>query len=428
MPARNRVPRYNPGTLFTDYTEHLVYTFKGQRRRSGVPWKECDVVSERMKFIASLQSGNSMAEACREFGITRPTGYKFWERYKQEGLDSLKDRISAPWRVANKTPQKTEALILEAKELHPTWGAAKILAHLARKNKSLKLPVESTVHAILDRNGKVKKQLRRRGYRAIGTNLTEAKSANELWCADFKGQFKMGNGKYCYPLTITDQHSRYLLACEGLEDVREKAALETFKYVFDEYGLPDAIRTDNGVPFAARSLFGLSKLSVMWLRLGIRLERIEPGHPEQNGRHERMHRTLKLSVTKPPAQNFLQQQELFDDFKMVYNNERPHEALKMKTPSDIYVVSKKRLPITTFEDIDYSDSKFVARVSKCGCIRVNGSNKMFISDVFAGQYVGIKEVDDRIWSVNFMEHEIGFFDFTSQKFSPATNPFLILNS
>jgi transposase InsO family protein len=393
-----------------------------------VPWKECDKVSERVKFIAMLKNGGSMAEACREFGITRPTGYKFLERYEKEGLDALKDKISAPWRVANKTPQKTEALILATKEKFPSWGSAKVLAYLTRKHRGMKLPVDSTVHAILDRNGKVKKRVNRQAYKAVGTYLTDAKSSNELWCADFKGQFKMGNGKYCYPLTLTDQHSRYLLLCEGLEDVREKAALEAFKRVFEEHGLPDVIRTDNGVPFAARSLFGLSKLSVMWLRLGIRLERIEPGHPEQNGRHERMHRTLKQSVTSPPGMNLLHQQEMFDSFQTVFNEERPHEALQMKSPADIYEPSKKRLARTFFEDIDYSGFKYIARVSKCGCIRVNGSKSIFISDVFAGQEVGVRETEDKIWSVNFMEHELGFFDWTAQKFSPASNPFLSITN
>ena len=387
-----------------------------------MPWKECDTVSERMKFISRILAKEKMTDLCREFGISRVTGYKIWNRYLEDGINAVNDRSHRPWRLAHQTPARIENKILEIKNKYPTWGAPKILATLDRKCKGEKLPVRSTVHAILDRHGLVKKRKRRRIYKAEGTGLLDVTSPNELWCADFKGEFKMGNSNYCYPLTITDQHSRYLLGCEAFENTREKGAIECFKRVFTEYGIPNAIRTDNGVPFAARSLFGLSKLSVMWLRLGINIERIEPGHPEQNGRHERMHRTLKQEVTKPAGKNLLQQQEMLDHFVDVFNNERPHEALEMKSPQDIYTASTKVYP-RVLEDYDYSRYELTRRVSMCGTIKLKGGQKIFISEVFCGQEVGIREVDEGIWSVTFMDYELGYFG-SEAKFNPASNPFL----
>jgi transposase InsO family protein len=387
-----------------------------------MPWKECDKVSERMKFIGRLLDGEKMTDLCREFGISRVTGHKIWSRYQEEGTRSMNDRSKRPWRLANQTAPNVETAILEVKEKYPTWGAPKIWAYLERRKKDLKLPARSTVHAILDRHGLVKRQSRKRRFFAEGTDLITAVRPNQLWCADFKGQFRMGNQKYCYPLTITDQYSRYILACEGLESVREVGAIESFKRVFIEHGIPDAIRTDNGVPFSSRTLFGLSKLSILWLRLGIRLERIDPGHPEQNGRHERMHKTLKQTVTKPPGKNLFHQQELLDSFMTVFNEERPHEGLKMKCPSDLYTQSFKRYP-RILEDFDYIDSASTRRVQGNGTIRFNGDKKIFISDVFAGQQVGIKEIEDGIWSVNFMDYELGYFSKDTDKFNPARNPF-----
>lgn len=387
-----------------------------------MPWKECDKVSERMKFIGRLLAEEKMTDLCQEFGISRVTGHKIWNRYKEEGARSLTDRSTRPWRLANQTAPKVETAILELKEKYPTWGAPKIWAYLERRQKDLKLPARSTVHAILDRHGLVKKQSGKRRYKAEGTILSSVRSPNELWCADFKGQFKTGDQKYCYPLTITDQASRYLLGCEALESVREVGAIECFKRVFREYGIPEAIRTDNGSPFSTRTLFGLSKLSVLWLRLGIRIERTDPGHPEQNGQHERMHKTLKQSVTRPAGKNIFQQQEMLDGFTSMFNLERPHEGIGMQCPADIYESSPKKYP-RILEDFDYSAYECTRRVQKSGVIRINGGSRVFISDVFAEQQVGIRLVDDGIWSVSFMDYELGYFS-QENRFNPAPNPFL----
>lgn len=388
-----------------------------------MPWKECDKMSERLKFVGRLLNGEKMTDLCLEFGISRVTGHKIWKRYELEGLKGMNDRSKRPWRIANQTPSSIERLILETKKKYPTWGAPKILSYLERKQSGLQLPVRSTVHAILDRHGLVKHRVREKNYPSMVTRLTNVQSANELWCADFKGQFKMGNSQYCYPLTITDQHSRYLIGCEALESAKENDAIRIFKRIFEEYGLPTAIRTDNGSPFSARSLFGLSRLSILWLRLGIDIERIQPGHPEQNGRHERMHRTLKDATTKPPGKGMLQQQEMFDDFVRVYNEERPHEALGMKCPSDIYQRSRRTYP-DIYEDFDYSSYKKTKRVSECGTIKPLADKKVFISEVFAGQEVGLEEVEDGVWSVTFMNYKLGYFSHENYRFNPALNPFL----
>jgi putative transposase len=378
-------------------------------------------MDERLKFVARLLDGEKMSALCREFGISRPTGYKIFTRYKNLGLEGLEDRSRRPYRHANKLPFQVERTILQIKREHSTWGAPKIREKLIREFPMIKPPAKSTVHAVLDRNGLVKRRKRRR-YRAEGTPLSDAKAPNGLWCADYKGEFMLGNHKYCYPLTITDYRSRYLLACEGLESTKSPFAFTVFERVFKEFGVPDAIRTDNGVPFASpNALFGLSRLSVWWLRLGINIERIKPGHPEQNGRHERMHLTLKKEATKPASFNFLQQQDRFDSFVDIYNNQRPHQALGGKYPGDLYTPSSR--PYRPPEGPEYPYHDRAIKVTQCGRLCI-GQRKINLSTVFAGQKVGIREVADKIWLVSFMEYDLGFFDEDVGRVEPATNPFV----
>ena len=385
-----------------------------------MPWKECKPMDERLRFIARLLEGEKMAPLCREFGISRVTGYKIWERYKDCGLDGLNDRSRRPYRQANKLPFQIERCILGLKREHESWGAPKIRDKLIREFPMIKPPAISTVHAVLDRNGLVKRRKRRR-YKAEGTPLNAASEPNGLWCADYKGEFKLGNKQYCYPLTITDYRSRYLLACEGMASTKADFAFAIFERAFKEFGLPRAIRTDNGVPFASpNALFGLSKLSVWWLRLGIDIERIKPGHPQQNGRHERMHLTLKKEATKPASFNFLQQQERFDDFIEVYNNERPHQALKGAYPGDLYTPSARLYAPPPEPDYPFHDK--TVRVTRCGRICI-GKRKINLSTVFAGQVLGLTEVDDQIWMVTFMKYDLGFFDREEDRVEPGPNPF-----
>ncbi len=377
-------------------------------------------MDERVRFVARLLEGEQMASLCREFGISRVTGYKIFERYKECGVDGLHDRSRRPYRHANKLPYQIERCILGIKREYPTWGAPKIRDKLLRAFPITKPPAISTVHAVLDRHGLVARRKRRR-HKAEGTPLSAATEANGLWCADYKGEFRLGNRQYCYPLTITDYRTRYVLACEGLESTKSDFAFSVFERVFKEFGLPKAIRTDNGVPFASpHALFGLSKLSVWWLQLGIDIERIKPGNPQQNGRHERMHLTLKQETTKPAAFNFLQQQERFDSFVEVYNNDRPHQALAGAYPGELYTPSVR--PYAPPAEPDYPFHDRTVTVTRCGRICI-GKRKINLSQVFAGQKLGIREVDDQISLVSFMHYDLGFFDANENRVEPTQNPF-----
>jgi len=261
----------------------------------------------------------------------------------------------------------------------------------------------------------------RRRPRLTGTPLSRATTPNALWCADYKGEFMLADQRYCYPLTVTDFASRYLLSCEALESTKTLYAWAVFERIFQEFGLPDAIRTDNGLPFAsAHALYGLSQLSVWWLRLGIRLERIQPGHPEQNGRHERMHLTLKSEATRPAAANVFQQQSRFDDFLDCFNRERPHQALEMKVPADLYTPSPR--VYRGLDELDYPFHDFSIVVTHCGRICFK-TRKINLSHVFAGQKVGIKQVEDRVWLVSFMQYDLGYFDDETARLEPINNPF-----
>jgi transposase InsO family protein len=386
-----------------------------------MPWKECSVMDERLRFVSRLLDGEAMSEACREFGISRKTGYKIFDRYKDQGLEALSDRSRRPVRYANQLPAPIEAMIVAFKQEKPHWGARKIRELLVRRLAGeVRIPAKSTIHAVLHRHGLVKVAGRPR-RRAEGTPLSAGAQPNDLWCADFKGEFKLGDGGYCYPLTVTDQASRYLLLCEALESVREASAITAFEQLFRERGLPRAIRSDNGVPFASpNGLYGLSKLSVWWLRLGIEIERIKPGHPQQNGRHERMHLTLKTETTRPPGRNSLQQQARFDVFVQEFNLERPHEALQMKTPAEVYRPSLKAY--NGLPELAYPLHDRDIIVTACGRLCMH-RKKINISTVLAGQRLGIKEVDEGIWLVSFMHYDLGYIDLEQKTLQTLDNPF-----
>lgn len=377
-------------------------------------------MEERMRFVVRLLDGEPMSGLCREFGISRKTGYKIFERYKDHGLEAFCDRSRRPVRYANQLPEPVERMIVRAKQDKPHWGARKIRELLLRRLAGdVRVPARSTIHAVLDRHGLVARMRRRR--RAMGTPLSPGARPNDLWCADFKGEFKLGNGRYCYPLTVTDHASRYLLLCEALESVREELAFTAFEQLFKERGLPAAIRSDNGVPFASpNGLYNLSKLAVWWLRLGIGIERIKPGCPQQNGRHERMHLTLKQEATRPAAANFLQQQGKFDAFVCEFNDERPHEALAMKTPSEAYVASARAYQ--GLLELDYPLHDKDVTVTCCGRICMH-RKKINISTALAGQRLGLKEVDDGIWLVSFMHYDLGYIDLEQRTLQTLDNPF-----
>ncbi len=386
-----------------------------------MPWRECSVMEERLRFVARLLEGEEMSFLCREFGISRKTGYKIYERYKDCGMEALSDRSRRPFRYGNQLPFQVEAAIVQLKKEKPHWGAPKLRELLFRKFPSdVKVPAVSTIHAVLDRHNLVQPRKGPR-HRAQGTALSTGQNPNELWCVDFKGEFKLGDGRYCYPLTVTDHASRYLLMCEALESVREETAFTAFESLFQERGLPSAIRSDNGVPFASpHALFGLSKLSVWWLRLGITIERIKPGKPQQNGRHERMHLTLKKEATRPAKPNFLQQQARFDDFVQEFNDERPHEALAMKMPAEIYQPSTRTY--NGLAELKYPFHDRTVLVTSCGRVCLH-RKKINVSTVFSGQTLGIKEVEENTWLLSFMDYDLGYIDLDEKCLQPLDNPF-----
>lgn len=389
-----------------------------------MPWKTRTYLDERVHFISRAQSGEKVTDLCKEFGISRKTAYKFMNRYATHGPSGLHDVSKRPHHCPNETPEEIKSLIRDTKLDKPTWGAGKIREWLLRKNPDLKIPSRFTVHEILNRYDLVARRGRGRRKSAavfFQTPLVTSKSANDVWCADFKGQFRLGNHHYCYPLTISDHHSRYLLTCESLEDTKGAGAHPIFEETFLEHGLPNAILTDNGSPFGSCGLLGLSRLSVWWMRLGIKIHRIVPGHPEQNGRHERMHLTLKLETTRPAAGNLLQQQEKFDHFREIYNTERPHEALEMKVPSEFYKPSLRPFP-KELPEIQYPLHDTTKIVSSAGNVKFGRTLGFHLGDSLAYQPIGIREEDLGLWRISFMDLDLGLFDGDENKFKPFTNP------
>lgn len=374
----------------------------------GMPWRKTEPVMERARFIALHEEGlYSMSELCARFGISRKTGYKWRDRYQAEGLAGLEDQCRAPHSCPHHTAAKTEAALVRVREAHPTWGPKKLLPYLARTQPELPLPATSTAGEVLKRHGLVQERKRRRKAVHPGTCPLTAAAPNDVWQADFKGQFPTRNGSLCYPLTVTDAHSRFLLECRALASTEHASAQAVLAEVFAEYGLPGAIRTDNGGPFSSPAIGGLSRLSVWWIKLGIRHQLITPGRPQENGQHERMHRTLKAETTRPPDWDLRGQQERFDGFRAEFNEERPHEALEQRTPGSLYVPAGRKLP-SRLPEPEYEGHLYVRRVSPRGALSFS-SRPLFISEVLAGEHVALEEVEDGIWSVYFYHVLLGRF-------------------
>ncbi len=378
-----------------------------------MPWKESDKVSERMVFLSRYFAGERITDLSKEYGISRQTGHALVRRYKEEGAVGISDRSSRPHRSPKKTPGFKVDEILALRKKHPTWGPKKLKKRLEVLQPDVHWPAASTMGLILNKAGVVVERKRRRRVPQNPTGLRDTSAPNELWCMDYKGQFKLGNRKYCYPFTVTDHHSRFLLGCEALENTNSLDAEQTLWRIFVEYGLPNAIRSDNGSPFAARGRLGLSRLAVWLLRLGVEVERIQPGHPQQNGRHERMHRTLKAECTKPPEANFLAQQQRFDFFRKTYNEERPHEALAMKTPVTAYAKAERKIP-EILPALEYPFHDAVCRVAKSGHFCLAGVGTIFFGSAFAGEYIGLRLVEDGTWSITFMETDLGYLDISTK--------------
>ena len=371
-----------------------------------MPWRETSPMDQRTRFIADhLRETHTITELCDQYGVSRKTGYKWIDRYLRLGPAGLDDHSRRPHRAPNQTADEIVAAILEARQRHPAWGGKKLRALLQRRHPRWTLPGRSTVCDILRRHGLVPTRRQRRRLGHPGKPTTIMGAPNAVWCADYKGQFKTGDGRYCYPLTVTDGFSRYLLGCQGLGSTAAAEAQPVFTRLFNEYGLPLRIRTDNGVPFATTTLARLSKLSAWWVRLGILPECIEPGRPDQNGRHERMHRTLKAATTRPAAGSLGAQQRRFNAFREEFNHVRPHEALAQQTPATCYHPSPRPMP-DRLAPLEYPDRFEVRYVSANGGIRWN-HRWVNVSTVCVGEYVGLEEIDDGIWNVYFGPLRLG---------------------
>lgn len=388
-----------------------------------MPWKEVSVLEERLKFVIAYKSGDwTLTQLCNEFGISRTTGYKYLQRYEEAGLDGLRDISHATIRQPNKTPEKMVQLILGMRDRYPTWGPKKLLERLKGRYPAIhEWPATSTIGEILKREGKIKSRRRRRKNPARIYPLSDVHNPNEVWCADFKGHFTVGNGKRCDPLTITDAHSRFLLECTGVPKTDTENVLKAFTAVFREFGLPEAIRTDNGAPFAStQSLAGLSRLSVWWLKLGIRLERIKPGNPQENGRHERMHRTLKQETALPARSSLEAQQKAFDTFREIYNFERPHESLSMRCPGQVYIRSSREFP-ERLCDMEYSTNIEPCRVSDQGNIRY-GMHRVFLSSALRNEVIGLEEISDQHRRIYYGSAILGILDSHTGNVLQYRNP------
>jgi transposase InsO family protein len=385
-----------------------------------VPWKAKRPVDMKMEFVARLKRGERMSDLCLEYGIHRQTGYEVWQRYKDGGVEGLLPQSRAPKHIPHKTPKNLVDVVVQARKEHPTWGAKKLKVMLEKRYET-KLPAHSTICAMLKQAGLIEPNRKRRVGVARPTGLTEALAPNDVWCADYKGQFRLGDQKYCYPLTLTDQHSRFLLACQGMERISDEAACEVSTDAFRKYGIPAVLRTDNGVPFASKGLAGLTRLSAFWMRLGIRLERIQRGHPEQNGRHERMHRTLKAETTRPAAKNALQQQERFSEFQQHFNHERPHEAIGQKRPGDLYVPSTRAFS-GQLPPVDYPMHDDVLLVRGKGVIQIGYGRRFYLSEALTNHPVGLRELADGRWLITFMDLDLGVVDRQTKAFVPTASP------
>lgn len=374
-----------------------------------MPWLETSPVEQRDRFIHDHRGAlYTMVELCARYGISRKTGYKWLARFEEAGRRGLADRSRAPHHCPHRITSEMAAVICAARRQHPSWGPAKLLAWLQPRHPGLALPAISTAGDLLARRGLVKKRRRRRHSQHPGVVPPTTTQPNDLWTADFKGHFRTRDGIYCYPLTIADQHTRYLLACQGLLSTKGHGVRPVFERLFREYGLPRAIRTDNGVPFATCGIHGLSQLNVWWLRLGIQHQRILPASPHQNGAHERMHKTLKGEAIRPPRTNLVAQQRAFNAFRQLYNQERPHEALRDRTPASLYRPSPREYT-GTLPPVEYPGHFIVKRVTNAGTIRLK-KRLLFIANALKQHPVGLEEVDDGIWSIHFCHVLLGRID------------------
>ena len=383
-----------------------------------MPWRKRSPMDERVQFISDCQRQLwTMTELCDRYGVSRKTGYKWVARYKTDGAAGLARRSPRPHESPQATAPEMVAAIVALRKRYPRWGAKKIVAVLATREPPGTLPAISTANDILKRAGLVTPRRRRRPLTHPGYRAQPVMEPNAVWSADFKGQFRTRNAQLCYPLTICDVASRFVLTCHGLRAPTTADTIAVFRRAFQRYGLPQRIRTDNGEPFAAASLGRLSRLSVWWIRLGIYPELIRPASPQQNGTHERMHRELKADTTRPPAADLSAQQQRFARFRRRYNHERPHEALGQQPPSRLYTASPRALP-RHVAPLEYPGHYEVRRVAAPGVMWWH-SKPTVVSTVLIGETIGLEPIDDGEWDLHFGPIRLGRFDERTRRIEPA---------
>lgn len=382
-----------------------------------MPWREVRPMDERVSLISDWLKGCfTITELSVTYGVSRKTVYKWINRYDTDGIEGLNELCRAPRTHPNRTDDAIIGRLIRAKIEHMKWGPKKVLFILKRSEPAVSWPSVSTAEKWLKKNGLVKKRRYRKHVPPYSEPFLGCDAPNRVWSADFKGQFKTGDGQWCYPLTISDNMSRYLIACRGLYSPRYSSTHSWFEWAFREYGLPEAIRTDNGTPFAGRGVTGLSRLSVWWIKLGIHPERIESGKPQQNGRHERMHGTLKQETVNPPASDMSRQQMRFERFKDEYNEVRPHESIGQRTPASVYEPSSRRYPEKILPP-EYDEEVEVRRVKQSGEIMFDGKN-YYLTELLAGERVGLVETDEACHEIRFGFHPIGVLDLRKGKVRP----------
>lgn len=378
-----------------------------------MPWRGVTVREQRERFIEDYQLNYySLSDLAERFNISRKTAYKWIDRFEDYGQSGFHELSRKPHSCPWQTDEIISEELVRLRKAHPHWGSRKLLELMQRRHRSWELPAASTAALILARQGLVRSRRRhRRAHPGCPQGIPQG--PNDIWAADYKGQFRLGNGQYCFPLTASDLETRYLLGCDGHPAISYDLTKQHFTLLFNTYGLPNRIRTDNGVPFASNALGRLSQLSVWFIKLGIYPELIEPGEPQQNGVHERMHRTMKQEVTIPPASSMRAQQRSFDWFRQEFNEIRPHEALGMKTPAEVYRPSSRQMP-KHIETYDYPANYLVRRVSRCGTMRVL-RNQVFVSQTLNEEYVGLEEVDDGVYDLFFCFYHIGRYELRTNK-------------
>lgn len=389
-----------------------------------MPWSTTSLMTSRQEFVRWVHRRRyPVAEVCRGFGISEKTGYKWLARFAREGPAGLLDRSHRPHTLAHQLTALLAEEILRVRDAHPTWGPRKLRAYLDTTQPTLTWPAPSTIGALLARHGCVRPRRRPGGgparWAPLDQPLTRAEAPNDVWTTDFKGEFRVGTGDYCYPLTVLDATSRFLVGCTGLDSPASARTQHVFTRLFRTYGLPRVIRSDNGVPFASPvALSRLSTLAVWWIRLGIRPERIAPGAPQQNGAHERMHRTLKAETTRPAAATLARQQQRFDAFRHVYNTERPHEALGLTPPARTYHPSPRPMP-AHLPPLAYPAHAELRRVATSGMIKWRGSH-LWLTAVLAGQDVALEPCDADRWTLAFGPLVLGIVDDRTRSFTPES--------